>query len=90
MSTNNPRPDGGRGPRRRREGGYLYEIPLLFILGTIFFSALYPHLESPWNHLALGGLILLGLAFYLYNRFAAGWQPRHGRKNGDGGEENDD
>lgn len=58
-----------------RQAGYLYEIPLLAILAAIVFGVFYPLLGEPWNHLLLGGLVLVWLLFYLYNRFAAGWQP---------------
>lgn len=62
----------------RRQAGYLYEIPLLAILAAIVFGVFYPLLGEPWNHLLLGGLAVAWLLFFLYNRFAAGWQPGRG------------
>lgn len=57
------------------QGGYLYEIPLMVILAAVFFSVVYPCLGEPWNHLLLGGLVIIFLFFIFYNCFAAGWQP---------------
>lgn len=66
-----------------RQTGYLYEIPLLAILAAIVFGVLYPLLGEPWNHLLLGGLVLVWLLFLGYNWFAAGWQPGRGRHDRD-------
>jgi hypothetical protein len=59
-----------------REGGYLYEIPLLVLLVAIVALVLGSWFPKPWNIILLLALALVVILFLVYNFFFAGWRPK--------------
>ncbi len=58
------------------EGGYLYETPLLVLLGAIVSLLLGSLLPKPWNTFLLVIFGVIVILFLIYNFFFAGWRPK--------------
>ena len=64
-------------PSRRRQYGYLFEIPLLLLVAVLGVSFLFPHL-SPVGRKNLIGIAALPILFCLYYMIVIpGWTPNH-------------
>ncbi len=64
-----------RRPARSRQGGYLYEVPLLMVAVTLIVSLLFPRLP-PAGQKGLIGVAALAILFGLYYMIVMpGWMP---------------
>lgn len=51
-----------------KEGGYLYEIPLLVLIVTLVSALIWPWLTEPWRDVARAVVGFTALLFLWYNR----------------------
>jgi hypothetical protein len=50
---------------KRRQLGYLYEIPLLVMITGVIAAILWPKLQSPWNWLSFAPFAL-ACGYFIY------------------------